>query len=81
MGGRRGGLTLVTVEGAAPVSPGPALFEEMLAGWRRQQQARRLSARAGQPCRYVEVDGANHPFAWHRAELRDLVISWLDDHF
>ena len=43
MGGRRGGLMLVTEEGAAPVSAGPALFEEMLAGWRRQQQARRLS--------------------------------------
>ncbi len=43
MGGRRGGLTLVTADGAAPASPGPALFEEMLAGWRRQQQARRLS--------------------------------------
>jgi integrase/recombinase XerC len=43
VGGRRGGLMLVTAEGAAPVSPGPALFEEILAGWRRQQQARRLS--------------------------------------
>jgi integrase/recombinase XerC len=43
VGGRRGGLMLVTAEGAVPVSPGPALFEEMLAGWRRQQQARRLT--------------------------------------
>jgi hypothetical protein len=33
----------VGADGAALVSPGPALFEEMLAGWRRQQQARRLS--------------------------------------
>jgi hypothetical protein len=28
-----------------PVSPGAALLEEMLAGWRRQQQARRLTIR------------------------------------
>ena len=38
-------LALVGADGAAPVSPGAALLEEMLAGWRRQQQARRLSAR------------------------------------
>ncbi len=43
MGGRRGSLALVGAEGAVPVPEGPALFEEMLAGWRRQQQARRLS--------------------------------------
>jgi len=43
VGGRRGALALVGAEGAAPVLPGPALFEEMLAGWRRQQLARRLS--------------------------------------
>jgi integrase/recombinase XerC len=41
--GRRGALALVGAEGTAPVSPGPELFEAMLAGWRRQQQARRLS--------------------------------------
>jgi integrase/recombinase XerC len=43
VGGRRGVLALVGAEGTAPVSPGPGLLEEMLAGWRRQQQARRLS--------------------------------------
>jgi uncharacterized protein len=47
--------------------------------WVPAEQARRLHARAGRPCRYVEVDGANHSFAWHRAELRDLVTSWLDE--
>ncbi len=45
MGGRRGPLALVAADGAAPVSPRAALLEEMLAGWRRQQQARRLSVR------------------------------------
>jgi integrase/recombinase XerC len=34
-------LTLVTE--ATALGPGPALFEEMLAGWRRQQAARRLT--------------------------------------
>jgi hypothetical protein len=43
VGNQRGGLALVTADGDAPFSPGPALFEEMLDGWRRQQQARRLT--------------------------------------
>src|SRR5216683_2872021 len=34
-------LTLVTE--ATPLRPGPALFEAMLEGWRRQQAARRLT--------------------------------------
>ena len=33
----------------------------------------------GQPSRYVEIDGANHAFAWHRAALRDLVTGWLTE--
>jgi hypothetical protein len=45
MGARRGTLALVAADGSAPVSPGAVLVEEMLAGWRRQQQARRLTAR------------------------------------
>src|SRR2546430_4437354 len=45
MGARRGTLALVAADGAVPVSPGAVLLEEMLAGWRRQQQARRLTAR------------------------------------
>lgn len=47
--------------------------------WVPAEQARRLASRAGRPCRYVEVDGANHSFAWHRAALRDLVTGWLDE--
>jgi hypothetical protein len=38
-------LALVGADGAAPLAPGAVLLEEMLAGWRRQQQARRLSVR------------------------------------
>jgi uncharacterized protein len=46
--------------------------------WVPVAQARRLSGRAGPPCRYIEIDGANHAFAWHRGQLRDQVVSWLD---
>ena len=46
--------------------------------WVRPELARRLYAHAGQPSRYVEIDGANHDFAWHRAQLRDLVADWLN---
>lgn len=46
--------------------------------WIPAAHARRLHAHAGQPSRYVEINGANHDFAWHRAQLRDLVAGWLD---
>ena len=39
-----GSAALVLVDGATPLRPEPALFEAMLAGWRRQQLSRRLSA-------------------------------------
>jgi uncharacterized protein len=45
--------------------------------WVPAEQARRLHAQARQPCRYVEIDGANHDFAWHRGRLREVVASWL----
>ena len=45
MGAGRGPLALVGADGAVPVSPGAVLLEEMLAGWRRQQQARSQTAR------------------------------------
>ena len=74
MGGRRGALALVAAEGAAPVSPGPALFEEMLAGWRRQQQARRLSGalvdgRERIVRRFAEFTGCL-PWEWGPAQAR-----------
>jgi hypothetical protein len=42
-------------------------------------QARRLVNRARQPCRYAEIDGAGHDFAWQRSRLRELVTGWLDE--
>jgi len=38
-----GSAALVLVDGARPLRPESALFEAMLAGWRRQQLSRRLS--------------------------------------
>jgi integrase/recombinase XerC len=77
VGGRRGGLMLVGAGGAAPVSPGPALFEEMLAGWRRQQQARRLSGPLiGMRERIVRRFAASAgcwPWQWTAAQAE----SWL----
>jgi len=47
--------------------------------WVPVGQARELAARAGPWCRYVEVDGADHAFSWHRAELADLIADWIAD--
>jgi dipeptidyl aminopeptidase/acylaminoacyl peptidase len=45
--------------------------------WVPVARARELAARAGSPARYVEVEGANHAFSWHRAELANLIAGWL----
>jgi pimeloyl-ACP methyl ester carboxylesterase len=47
--------------------------------WVPPEQARSLYAHGRGPCRYAEIEGANHDFAWHRAELRELVTSWLTE--
>jgi len=77
MGDGRGPLALVGTDGAVPVSPGAALLEEMLAGWRRQQQARRLTARlTGERERVVrqfaEFTGC-WPWQWTAAQAE----AWL----
>jgi uncharacterized protein len=66
------------LEAVAAISPRPLLLVHGTEDpWVPVAQARELRARAGPPCRYVEVDGANHSFAWHRAELRELIAGWL----
>jgi len=45
--------------------------------WVPAAQGRALYERASQPRRYVEVDGANHAFSWHREHLRELIADWL----
>jgi integrase/recombinase XerC len=77
MGAVRGPLVLVAGDGTVPVSPGAALLEEMLAGWRRQQQARRLSIRLiGERERlvrqFVAFTGC-WPWQWAAAQAE----SWL----
>ncbi|HLN67026.1 MAG TPA: hypothetical protein VK280_07125 [Streptosporangiaceae bacterium] len=79
MGARRGTLALVAADGSAPVSPGAALLEEMLAGWRRQQQARRLTVRLiGERERVVrqfaEFTGG-WPWQWTAAQAEAWVAS------
>jgi uncharacterized protein len=73
--GRPGPLEVV-----ASIAPRPLLIVHGGAdAWVPVEDARRLHSRAGRPCRYVEADEANHSFAWHRVELRDLVTGWLDE--
>jgi dipeptidyl aminopeptidase/acylaminoacyl peptidase len=45
--------------------------------WVPAAHGRRLYERAREPRRYVEVEGANHTFAWHREQLRELIMDWL----
>ena len=79
MGGLRGPLALVAADGAVPVSPGAALLEEMLAGWRRQQQARRLTARLIDERERVVRQFAAYtgcwPWQWSAAQAETWVAS------
>lgn len=62
------------------ISPRPLLIVHGSADeWIPADASRQLYNRAGPPSRYVEIDGANHAFAWHRATLRDLVTGWLTE--
>ncbi len=64
----------------ASISPRPLLVVHGSNDeWVPVAHARSLYERAGKPCRFVEIAGANHSFAWHRAELRDVVAGWLDE--
>jgi pimeloyl-ACP methyl ester carboxylesterase len=63
---------------AGAIGPRPLLVVHGTADWWVPvAQARELRERAGSSCRYVEVEGADHAFSWHRAELADLVVGWL----
>jgi uncharacterized protein len=68
------------LEAVAAISPRPLLIVHGTEDrWVPVAQARELRARAGPWCRYVEVDGADHAFSWHRTELRKLIACWLDE--
>jgi uncharacterized protein len=63
---------------AAAIAPRPLLVVHGTADrWVPVATARELRERAGPGCRYVEVEGADHAFCRHRAELADLVVGWL----
>jgi len=63
---------------AGAIGPRPLLVVHGTADrWVPVTQARELRERAGSCCRYVEVEGADHAFSRHRAELADLVVGWL----
>jgi uncharacterized protein len=68
------------LEAVAAISPRPLLVVHGTEDrWVPVARARELSARAGPWCRYVEVDGADHAFSWHRTELGELIAGWLDE--
>jgi integrase/recombinase XerC len=72
-----GSAALVLVDGATPLRVEPALFEAMLAGWRRQQESRRLgasivAARERTVRRFAEFTGS-WPWCWRP----DQVESWV----
>lgn len=60
------------------ISPRPVLIVHGSEdAWVPVTAGRLLASRARPPSRYAEIAGANHAFAWHRADLCDLVIGWL----
>jgi dipeptidyl aminopeptidase/acylaminoacyl peptidase len=66
------------VDVAGLISPRPLLIVHGSQDeWIPVSQARTLYQRAGQPRRYVEIEGANHSFSWHRERLRELIVGWL----
>jgi len=65
---------------AAAIEPRPLLVVHGTADpWVPVAQARELREQAGPSCCYVEVEGADHAFSWHRAELADLIVGWLSE--
>jgi dipeptidyl aminopeptidase/acylaminoacyl peptidase len=71
---------LRALDAVAAIGPRPLLVVHGTQDrWVPVAHARELAARAGPWCRYVEVEGADHAFSWHRAELADLIIGWLSE--
>lgn len=72
-----GSAALVLVSGVTPLRAEPALFESMLAGWRRQQQSRRLgesivAARERTVRRFAEFTGA-WPWCWTPQQVEEWI--------
>ena len=75
-----GSASLVVVEGATPLRPELALFEEMLEGWARQQRARRLSpsmvAGRERVVRRFQESTGTWPWRWRPEEVE----RWVSSH-
>jgi uncharacterized protein len=68
------------VDAAGSISPRPLLIVHGSDDeWVPVGQARTLYDRACEPRRYVEIEGANHSFSWHREQLRDVIAGWLTE--
>lgn len=66
------------IDVARSISPRPLLIVHGSDDeWVPVTQGRTLHDRAGPPRRYVELEGANHSFSWHRQQLRELITGWL----
>ncbi|KLL12438.1 hypothetical protein BL254_23805 [Protofrankia sp. BMG5.30] len=70
------------VDGATPPRAEPALFDAMLAGWRRQQVSRRLGSsiidgRERVVRRFQEATGG-WPWSWTAAQLEAWLARVLD---
>jgi dipeptidyl aminopeptidase/acylaminoacyl peptidase len=73
-------LRMDPLEAVAALPPRPLLVVHGTEDrWVPVAQARELRERAGPWCRYVEVNGADHAFSWHRTELRELIAGWLSE--
>jgi dipeptidyl aminopeptidase/acylaminoacyl peptidase len=71
---------LRALDAVAAIGPRPLLVVHGTQDrWVPVAHARELAARAGPWCRYVEVEGADHAFSWHRTELADLIVGWLSE--
>jgi uncharacterized protein len=67
------------LKAVSAISPRPLLILHGTGDrWVPVSRARELQAQVGPACRYVEVEGADHAFSWHRAQLRELIADWLD---
>ena len=65
---------------ATAIAPRPLLVVHGTADWWVPvARARELREWVGSSCCYVEVEGADHSFSWHRAELADLIVGWLNE--
>lgn len=70
--------SMLALEQAGAIAPRPLLVVHGTEdSWVPLAEAEQLYERASDPRRLVVVEGANHSFAWHRAELIGHILRWL----